>query len=370
MVVGTAGVKRLLVGGHGLVDGSQCPAHDDGGRDHDAGRGLVHDGQVGAHGIDGYLQAGPQGFAHSPQQTCLVAGAGLQADDRVIEPAPACGHMANHAHGAHDAGVAQGRTGESGSHGIEAGGILQPGTGQALRKDAEDEDDDPAPDGHPAQGRMQHEDQGKVDGHPRQVEKGKNSIAAQKVAQLLYVAQVAPAACPARNCGGMLEVHAEHSGAEHVVEGDARTHQKAGAYPLQQGQHDKTDDGGKGDDGECGEIVAGQDLVIDLQHVDGESQLQDVDEHAEKKGISEKIPARAQKFLHVGAYPALVPPPWGRTPVGSVGTIDIWQKCPRATVCRAHYTHEALSCPEGKPTPKRPQEKTCGRNKIMATKKF
>ena len=219
----------------------------------------------------------------------------------------------------HDAGVAQGRTGESGSHGIEAGGILQPGTGQALRKDAEDEDDDPAPHGHPAQGRMQHEDQGKVDGHPRQVEKGKNSIAAQKVAQLLHVAQVAPAACPARNCGGMLEVHAEHSGAEHVVEGDARTHQKAGAYPLQQGQHDKTDDGGKGDDGECGEIVAGQDLVIDLQHVDGESQLQDVDEHAEKKGISEKIPARAQKFLHVGAYPAVMPPPWGRTPVAAWG---------------------------------------------------
>ncbi|WP_443660398.1 hypothetical protein [Desulfovibrio sp.] len=99
--------------------------------------------------------------------------------------------------------------------------------------------------------------------------------------------------------------------------------------------------------------------------------MQDIDEHAEKKGISEKIPARAQKFLHVGAYPALVPPPWGRTPVGSVGTIDIWQKCPRATVCRGHYTHEALSCPEGKPTPKRPQEKnTCGRNKIMATKKI
>ncbi|WP_418730799.1 hypothetical protein, partial [Desulfovibrio sp.] len=50
--------------------------------------------------------------------------------------------------------------------------------------------------------------------------------------------------------------------------------------------------------------------------------MQDVDEHAEKKGISEKIPARAQKFLHVGAYPALVPPPWGRTPVGSVGTME------------------------------------------------
>ena len=315
MVVGTAGVKRLLVGGHGLVDGSQCPAHDDGGRDHDAGRGFVHDGQIGAHGIDGHLQAGPQGFAHGPQQAGLVAGAGLQADDGVIEAAPARGHMAHHAHGAHDAGIAQGRAGEPGGHGIEAGGVLQAGAGQAFGQHAQDEDDDPAPHGHPAQGRMQHEDQGKVDGHPRQVKKGEHGVAAKKIAQLLHVAQVALAGGPARSGGGMPEVHAEHGGAEHVVEGDARPHQKAGAYPLQQGQHDQADEGGKGDDGECGEIVAGQDLVIDLQHVDGESQLQDVDEHAEKKGISEKIPARAQKFLHVGAYPAVVPPPRERTPV-------------------------------------------------------
>lgn len=180
----------------------------------------------------------------------------------------------------------------------------------------------PPPHGHPAQGRMQHEDQGKVDGHPRQVEKGEHGVAAQKIAQLLHVAQVALAGGPARSGGGMPEVHAEHGGAEHVVEGDARPHQKAGAYPLQQGQHDQADDGGKSDDGEGGEVVAGQDLVIDLQHVDGKGQLQDIDEHAEKKGISEKIPARAQKFLHVGAYPAVVPPPGKGRLLCSVGTME------------------------------------------------
>ena len=30
-------------------------------------------------------------------------------------------------------------------------------------------------------------------------------------------------------------------------------------------------------------------------------QLQNIDEHAEKKGISEKIPARVQKLLHWGS---------------------------------------------------------------------
>ncbi len=54
-----------------------------------------------------YVPRAPARFDETAQ---LVAGAGLQSDDRVIEPAPARGHMAHHAHGAHDAGVAQGRT--------------------------------------------------------------------------------------------------------------------------------------------------------------------------------------------------------------------------------------------------------------------
>ena len=84
----------------------------------------------------------------------------------------------------------------------------------------------------------------------------------------------------------------------HPDEAYARAHEQAGAYPFQQGHDHKADDRGKRDDRQGGQIVAGEHLVVDLQHIDGEGELQDIDEQAEKEGVAKKASAGDQECVH------------------------------------------------------------------------
>ena len=251
-------------------------------------------GEVGAHGVDENLQPDAEGLADRVEQPGAAAGAGLKFDDDVVHFGPASGHVVDHAHGAHDAGVAHGRAEEVGGVGVEHGRGFKTFAGESLGEKAQHEDHDPAEDGDQSEIGMQDEDQGKVDGHPRNVEKGEHGVAAEKVAEHLHVAQVAlfRGSSAGRN-RGVFEVFVEHGKAQHPVELNAGPDEKAGAYPFKQRQHDEGDNGGDGDDGQGGQVVAGQYLIVHLQHVDGKRELEHVDEHTEKKGVSEKVPAGA-----------------------------------------------------------------------------
>ena len=171
--------------------------------------------------------------------------------------------------------------------------------GQPLGEDAQNQDQQAASHSHHSQRGMQDENQSEIDGHPGHVEKREYRVAAQKIAQALHVAQIA--VLLGRFAGRrsrVLQIQLQHVAAEHVVELNAGPYQQARTDPLQQSHDHQRDDGGDGDDRQCRKIVAGQHFVINLQHVDGKCQLQNIDEHAEEEGISEEIPARAQKILH------------------------------------------------------------------------
>ena len=84
-----------------------------------------------------------------------------------------------------------------------------------------------------------------------------------------------------------------------MVKLNARPHKKPGTHPLQSRKHNQTNGGSKGYYRQGGKIVARQDLVVDLKHVDGKGQLQQVDEHAEKEPVPEIKSAGDQKVMHI-----------------------------------------------------------------------
>lgn len=147
--------------------------------------------QIRAHGINRHLQPNAERLAHGVDQPRAAARPGLQADDHVVQPAPAGAYVPHHAHGTHNAGVARGRPRERGRVRVEPRGVFKPPAGQTLGGKTENEHQYPARHGHHAQHGVQNENQDKIDGHPRHVEKRKHRIAAQKVPQNLDIPETA-----------------------------------------------------------------------------------------------------------------------------------------------------------------------------------
>ncbi len=101
---------------------------------------------------------------------------------------PARANGIDHAHRLHSGGVARGAAQEHGRAAVDVVRLLQFWGGYLLSQHAEEEHHQPADNRNHAKGRMQDENQNKINGHPRHVEKRKHRVAAQKTPQGLHIA--------------------------------------------------------------------------------------------------------------------------------------------------------------------------------------
>lgn len=94
------------------------------------------------------------------------------------------------------------------------------------------------------------------------------------------------------------QLEVEDGRAQAPLKLDAGPDERPRAYPFAHGQRHERKDRRKGDDIQRGAIAAGEDKVIDLQHIDGKRELQNIDEHAENKSISKISTANGEEGMH------------------------------------------------------------------------
>ncbi|KIN69850.1 hypothetical protein Z946_216 [Sulfitobacter noctilucicola] len=271
---------ELLPLAHGLFDRCQCAAHHDGSRNHDPRRDFLQDGQIGTGAQNGNLQCHAHKFGRGHDRPCPPAGFCLLVEHIVMLAQPPFGQLLFHTQSTDDFGVLHG-----GIHKVcrALAGIArllqQTACGKFVRQ-RQRKDDQRAHGRHDAQPRMEGKTQGQKQGHPRRVEKRKDTLTGHELAHAVDVLQ-----------GGMgTAIRARQPVPDHPVKGGMRkhvvelqscTHQQLRADEFQQTVGDQKRNRDGRDHDQCQLVPAGQNPVIDLQHIERADEHKDIAEKAE-----------------------------------------------------------------------------------------
>ena len=295
---------RLHQGGPGpdqLLDRHDGTAQQDRGGDDRAGRHLTLDHQEGGEPEGGRLQGQTHELDRAGIATAGQLGLGLGVGRGAAPFQLAVDDGAAHAQRLNDFGLAgQGLLGGIGRvAGTARTAQARPGVplvhpGQTRQDDAPDQGQ------HPDR-RMQKEAAGQIDRSPRGVEQSQGTLARDRAAQTVEVAQRLNPLRPAAGLG-----HAGHDRARQIaIEPDARADEDAGPQPVERGQRAQGQNGDDADQDEGRQTGGGNHAVIDLHHVQGGGQIQQVDQGAERRRADEMdaaLPQRREKRLRSGLF--------------------------------------------------------------------
>src|SRR5829696_3750873 len=121
-----------------------------------------------------------------------------------------------------------------------------------------------------------------IEWHPGQIEEAERPTPGQKAPDLVEIAQGQQAHGPRPARQGQTGNEAEHTRTQLFIEGSCRAQQNAAAEEVEGGLPSVKSPGQKGECDEGGNAPARDDPVIDLEHVEGAREIEDVDERAEQ----------------------------------------------------------------------------------------
>ena len=291
-------LDELLPPADQLLHRGQGAAHDDGGRDRGAGGQLLLQGEVGADSEDRDLHREAEKFGQGQQHGGAVCGLGLGGGQIRLAFLPARHDGGLHAHGVDDLGVAHHRLGAAlADHGGRPRRLEQ-GGGDEFGHQGEAEQDHRAGQCYEAHQGMEEENHAQEHRHPGDIVDREHARRAEVAAQNGEVAQrlhpVGAAAQLRLKCAGeALGCHAAFDPLPQALHDQA-------SYGF---EHRKQPDGGDGDEREIQQRVqaaAAQDAVEHLHHVDGDGELQRVDDAAEHADRDEFRTARGERLVQRG----------------------------------------------------------------------
>ena len=170
--------------------------------------------------------------------------------------------------------------------------LVQAGTGVPLVQPGQREKDHSADEGqHPDQ-RMEQEAAGQVDRCPRRIEQGQHPLAADGPAHIVELAQ-------GMGVGGLaLQIHdpRQDLARQHPVQTKSGAQHQSTAQPVQPGQGGQGEQGHHRDQDQRRQTTGRHDPVIDLHHIEGRCQIQQVDQGGEHRRPDEMGPARLQRL--------------------------------------------------------------------------
>ena len=347
--VAGAGGREALPVADDRLDRRERPAQDDRGRDHRTGRDLAADGEVGPEAEDHRLQEHAGELRRRRDEAGAVARARLQQDRLVVASVPARAQGGEHAHRPQNLTVPEGRARLlAGLAGDLARRVERSPRGD-LGQEGQSEERAAAEERHPAEPGVQDEAGDQEQQGPGQVAEGEERAARQELAQAVDVPQARLVAGPWPQQSG--PVHDLEGGAGDLpIEDHAGPHQEARPEHLEGGV-DRQREGGDRRDADKRRLVPAQEhAVVNLQHVQGADEEQQVREEGEDQNRHENGPDRAQPILQDGPDRRLAhdaSPPAG--PVGGtesssriardrlIAPCDQIPRIPLASVVRARH---------------------------------
>ena len=302
-----ARAQQLLPGANRQLHRLQRLTHQDRAGDHHAGGQLAFDHQQGAQAQNQRLQADADELGHHIDAGVAVRGQGLVVQNAAVIAKPALADGRQHAHGFDHFGIAQIVVGESRRGHGRLVGVGQRLAGGHFGQVSQAKQQQRADQHHQPQQRVEHEAHQQINRHPRRIKEGEQAIAGQK---LTHTGQIVNGL--RRVAASALEVAFKRSG-EHAlvklhVQAIAHADQHRRARQLQQLHQRVQAQRHQREHQQRGFVAAGQHAVIDLQHVNGRHQPQQVDDKAEcaqlVKGFTEAVQrfgqlrAGCQMFFH------------------------------------------------------------------------
>ena len=277
-----ARADEALPVGDGEFDRSERPGHQDRGGDHDAARRLVVDDEVGADAKHAGLQRHAHHLGEGTEPARHVRGLLLMREVLPVGLPPHLTDASCHAHGMHDLGVAARALADAITLRCCLDRRLGGLAGQDVGCDGETNEDQGTAHRDPPEQRVEREADEEIERDPRQVEQRRRAAAGEEGADLVEVAQrLLPITLrlPTQR-GGNLE--AEDALAQVLVDRGADAGEDAAAEHVEQALEEEQgeDDGREADQGR--NAAARQHPVVDLHHVEGTGEVEDVDQAAEQ----------------------------------------------------------------------------------------
>ena len=265
---------------HRLFHRRQRTAHDDGGGDHDPGRDLLLDRQIGTDAKNGDLQGHANKLGRRHDGPCPARSLGLRIEHSVMLLEPTVGQRLFHAERTDHFGVLHCCVDEMRCSGIGCARLLQKTACGELVCQRQSKDDNGTDSCHQTKPRMEGKDQRQEQGNPRRVKEREDPLPRHEFAHPVHILQRGMRARV--RCKQLFAHHAvEGRIGQHVVELQPRPHEHLGADEFEnpvgdQQSHRDTSDHQQGEF-----VPAGQHAVIDLQHVKRPDKHQEVRKETE-----------------------------------------------------------------------------------------
>ena len=197
-----------------------------------------------------------------------------------------------HAQGAHHLGLA----GDAllGGIGVVLGldGLVQTGAGVALIQPGEGEQDDSPHQGQHPDGGVKQEAAQQIDRGPGRIEQGQHALTADGSPHIVELAQ----GLGVGRFGLQVDDPGQHLAGQKPVESQPGPEHQPSAQPVESRQGRQCEYGDRCDQNKSGQASRRYDPVIDLHHVEGGGQVQQVDQGREHEGPDEMGLARLERL--------------------------------------------------------------------------
>jgi hypothetical protein len=250
--------------------------------------------QISPDAEHGRLQGHADDLGGSAETARHVSGPLLARHVAVVRLAPDRAHPAAHAHGLQHLGVSAVGLGEPHPLLGQRDGLLRRTARLELRQNGQCDEQQRAHEGGEAKPDVENEADCEVQRNPRQVEEGRRTHAGQEGAHLVEVAHRLEAVPRPRTPKGQAGHRVVDAIGERAVERRADPHQHPSADDVEdplkgverQGQHREPDEGRH--------APARDDPIVDLQHVEGAGQVEDVDHRGDQPDAEERRAGEAK----------------------------------------------------------------------------
>ena len=293
---GGSGLDDAVPGADDQFDRLDGPAEQDGGGDDGAGGNLALDRQPGAGAERERLEDQAQEFDGPGIGAADELGVGLGRHGLAALAQLAGDEGLAHAQRAHDLGL--GGDGLLGGIGLGGGlgGGLDAGLGRPFVQDRQHEEDRAADQGQHAERPVQHEAEQQIDRRPGDVAQRQRALAAEARAEGVEVPHGLGHLGP--GFLGADDPVQDRSG-EKAIETQAGADQDARANVVERRQGGEREGDHHGHEQQGQNAPRRHDAVVDLHHVEGRGEVQDVDEGREAEGEQE-VPAAGLHGLREG----------------------------------------------------------------------
>ena len=292
-VAGIARRDQALPGGDRLLDrGERSPEQDRGG-DHATRGQLVLQDEPGADAQDQDLDEHAQELGEADQGRVAVTGLELQGERFLVQRRPAPDEVLPHAHGLDDVGVAN--RGLDPLHRADRAlrRVPQRPPRGRLVDDRERQQSERGADRDQPEQRVHDRDDGDERRRPGRVEQGADARAGEKVADGREIAQRLTAGRFAAQRPA--EARADQIGGQPPVEPAAHAAENMAAHGVERAEREQGRRGDQSEENQGLDPPAREHAVVDLPHVQGRGEDQQIDAAAEQDERREARPERARR---------------------------------------------------------------------------